>query len=81
MNHQLSIFNKEAFTGIEMDFNAHIKNMSATERLKAMELLWDSLVTEKEEIPSPDWHKEILEGRAKNSQESLTIDEVKKRLK
>ena len=40
------------------------KNMSTTERLQAMEALWDSILYE-EEISTPKWHKEIIEERKK----------------
>ncbi|NLH43857.1 MAG: addiction module protein [Planctomycetes bacterium] len=40
-----------------------IKRMSRTERLAAMEALWESLVEEEGEIESPDWHRDILEER------------------
>ena len=34
-----------------------IKNMTTTERLEAMELLWDALCHEDKEISSPTWHE------------------------
>ena len=37
------------------------------ERLRAMEALWDSLLDEKSEIESPEWHQDILEERKKRS--------------
>ena len=40
-----------------------IKKMSASERIKAMEALWDSLIYEDGEIETPQWHKDILEHR------------------
>lgn len=42
---------------------ADFKKMSITERLQAMEALWDSLLYEDGEIESPKWHEEILEER------------------
>ncbi len=42
---------------------ADFKKMSITERLQAMEALWDSLLYEEGEIESPKWHEEILEER------------------
>ena len=44
---------------------AEIKSMSTAERLRAMEDLWNVLCTSEEEIPSPDWHDEILQERRK----------------
>ena len=40
-----------------------IKKMSRIERLQAMEALWDSLIDEESELESPEWHRDILEGR------------------
>ena len=40
-----------------------IKKMSRTERLAAIEALWDSLLDEESEIASPEWHWDVLEER------------------
>lgn len=40
-----------------------IKKLSRTERLQAMEALWDSLTDEESEIESPAWHRDILDER------------------
>jgi len=40
-----------------------IKKMSRTERLAAIEALWDSLLDEESEIESPQWHRDVLEKR------------------
>jgi hypothetical protein len=37
--------------------------MSMTERLQAMELLWRSFSGSEDEVPSPDWHGEVLSER------------------
>ncbi len=42
------------------------KKMSTTERLQAMEALWDFLLYEGGEIESPKWHESILEERKSN---------------
>ncbi len=58
--------------------------MSIPERLKAIELIWESSSEKPEEIKSPKWHGDILEERQKkaNSGESkyLTVSEVRERL-
>ncbi len=38
-----------------------IQSMSVAEKLSAINQLWESL--EKVEIPSPNWHQEVLENR------------------
>jgi Putative addiction module component len=58
-----------------------IKGMSKTEKLQAMEVLWDSLIHEESEIESPEWHQDILAGRrqkiTEGKAEFLTIAELK----
>ena len=45
-----------------------IKKMNVTDRLQTMEALWDSLLDEKPEIESPEWHNDILKERKINIQ-------------
>lgn len=40
-----------------------LRNLSKTDRLQAMEIIWDSLLNDDAEITSPDWHENILEER------------------
>jgi len=58
-----------------------IANMSVEQKLELMEQIWDSFVQNDETLPSPKWHKDVLEARA-NADESnfLSIEDVKKRL-
>jgi putative addiction module component (TIGR02574 family) len=55
--------------------------MSVDERLKCMEDLWDSLIHEKPEIKSPNWHQDILNQRRVKLESGeakfYTIDQVK----
>jgi hypothetical protein len=37
-----------------------IENMSADEKLRLMEVLWESLSREEARLESPPWHKEAL---------------------
>jgi putative addiction module component (TIGR02574 family) len=61
-----------------------IKTMSAAERLQAMELLWRSFAGAGHEIPSPEWHGDVLSSRLAKVEEGegnfLTIEELKSRL-
>jgi putative addiction module component (TIGR02574 family) len=63
---------------------AEIKNMSAPERLQAMELLWQSFSGEEDQLPSPDWHGEVLSERLAKVEAGegkfLTIPDLKARL-
>ncbi len=49
-----------------------MSKMSKLERLQIMEALWDSLIHETPEIESPEWHRDILAGRAKEIEEGKT---------
>jgi putative addiction module component (TIGR02574 family) len=40
-----------------------IAAMSLEERLTLIDDLWDSIDGSEDEIPSPDWHKEVLDRR------------------
>lgn len=61
-----------------------IKTMSPAERLQAMELLWRSFAGSGHEIPSPDWHGDVLASRLEKVEAGeghfLTISELKSRL-
>ena len=58
--------------------------MSSTERIEAMELLWDSFSKEGIDYPSPVWHAEVLSERSQiiDSDQAtwLTVDELQARL-
>ena len=43
---------------------SELKKMSKTERLQAMEALWDSLLYE-DDLETPEWHEKNLSGRRK----------------
>lgn len=57
-----------------------IEKISTIERLQAMEELWDSL-GKKEEIASPEWHKDILKERnlkiEKGNAEYVSLEDLK----
>ncbi len=40
-----------------------LRKMSTSERLQAMEVLWDSLVYENDAVDTPEWHEKILQER------------------
>lgn len=58
-----------------------IKNMPIVERMQLMEALLDSFCQDDEVKPSPGWHKEILENRAKllekGDVKTYTLNELK----
>jgi putative addiction module component (TIGR02574 family) len=62
-----------------------IERMSVTERLRAMDQIWDSLDRNGDEIPSPDWHQDILADRKARAQRGeakfLTLAQLRSRLR
>lgn len=63
---------------------ADIERMSIEERLRTIELLWDSIPCKDDVLASPDWHRDILEARRADAEagrgEFLTIPELRRRL-
>ncbi|MBC2602990.1 addiction module protein [Puniceicoccus vermicola] len=58
--------------------------MSTEERLRAMEMIWNSLQKEEAQLDSPSWHAEVLEERRskidQGQAEFVSLDEAKKLL-
>jgi len=46
--------------------------MTVAEKLQAMEALWGSLRQNEDDIPVPQWHKDLLNQRAKELKEGRT---------
>lgn len=63
---------------------AEIERMSLAERLQAMELLWQSISRNPDNVPSPQWHGEVLQQRLAKVEagagEFLTVAQLKERL-
>ncbi|HVV01719.1 MAG TPA: addiction module protein [Verrucomicrobiae bacterium] len=59
--------------------------MSLRERLQAIERLWDAVSRESINLPSPEWHREVLEERKARAERGearfLTLAELRARLK
>ena len=62
---------------------AEIERMTPTERLKTMEIIWDSLVKNAGGADSPVWHGEVLKGRLEKIRTGdakfLDFDEARRR--
>ena len=58
--------------------------MSSSERVEAMELLWESFSKEGIDYPSPDWHDKVLADRSEMIESGeatwLSVDELQARL-
>ena len=46
-----------------MPVNLPLHEMSVTEKLQAMEDIWNDLCRNPAEIPAPEWHADILHAR------------------
>ena len=61
-----------------------ISRMYSSERVEAMELLWESFSTEGIDYPSPDWHGKLLAERSEIIDSGkatwLSVDELQARL-
>lgn len=59
-----------------------LKKMSTSERLQAMEAIWDSLLYESDEIETPEWHAKILNDRKEKitsgKAKFISLSELKK---
>lgn len=60
------------------------QEMSTTERLQAMEALWDALCHDTESPGSPEWHRDILANRRSRIKSGeakfVSLDEARARL-
>jgi putative addiction module component (TIGR02574 family) len=67
-----------------MSADVVIESMSLTEKLALMERLWSDLSRRPEDVPSPEWHGEVLAERIAAVREGRTQfvdwDAAKKRL-
>jgi len=61
-----------------------IEQMSFSERLRTMELLWSSITPSDKSLNSPGWHKDILSARRAKVDNGdghfMTISDLRKRL-
>ncbi len=48
-----------------MEVTLPLERMSTEEKIRTMEIIWDDLCKKAESIPSPSWHKDILDEREK----------------
>ncbi|OHB36531.1 MAG: hypothetical protein A2Y08_01865, partial [Planctomycetes bacterium GWA2_40_7] len=48
-----------------MGITLPLEKMTTEDKIRTMETIWDDLCKKAESIPSPSWHKDILEEREK----------------
>ncbi|MCX6348242.1 MAG: addiction module protein [Candidatus Aureabacteria bacterium] len=68
-----------------MQVTIPLDTMSVPEKLRAMEDIWDDLCQTEEVIPSPEWHRDVLEAREQRIQAGeakfVGLDEAKRRVR
>lgn len=47
-----------------MQHSLPLNQMSTSEKLIILNQIWDNLIKEPDNIPSPEWHKEVLAARS-----------------
>jgi len=61
-----------------------VSQMSTPEKLEALDLIMNSFGNNQSEMPSPDWHQDVLSERMQKIESGeakwLSFDEVKKEL-
>src|SRR6476659_4927429 len=64
---------------------AEVRQLPLAEKLQIMEAIWEDLRAQAEQVPVPDWHKELLNERRKaveeGSEEVFDWDAVKNSLR
>jgi hypothetical protein len=67
-----------------MDLALPLDEMTVAEKLQAIEILWDDLSRNPEDIPSPPWHGEVLAERQRQIEEGqakfIPLDEFRQSL-
>jgi len=60
-----------------------IKKLDVKDRIILMNDIWESLESHNDEIPSPSWHKDILEKRIEKIKQKkatyISLEELKSR--
>ena len=46
-----------------MEITLPLEKMSAEEKIQTMEIIWNDLCGKADNIPSPAWHKKVLQER------------------
>ena len=68
-----------------MDAVLPLDQMTVEEKLRAMEAIWRSLSTREEQVPVPDWHKQVLDERQRQIDAGearfVSLEEMKERVR
>ena len=67
-----------------MHVELQLDKMDVIEKLRALEEIWDSLCRSQADVPSPEWHGEVLREREQRIQEGkskfVDLAEAKRRV-
>lgn len=55
-----------------MELPLSLEKMSVSEKLRALEQIWEDLCRTPENIPSPSWHDDVLRAREKRAREGAS---------
>jgi putative addiction module component (TIGR02574 family) len=68
-----------------MDAVLPLDQMTVEEKLRAMEAIWRSLSTREEQVPVPDWHKQVLDEQQRQIDAGeatfVSLEEMKERVR
>ncbi len=68
-----------------MDISLPLDKMTSSDKIAIMEKLWEDLCRDPESIPSPAWHKDVLEAREKEANEGkanfTSFDRAKEKIR
>ena len=68
-----------------MNISLPLDKMTTSDKLSVMEKLWDDLCRDPSSIPSPDWHRNLLEAREQKiiegKAEFHTLEATKNRIR
>ncbi len=49
-----------------------LDKMTTSEKLRALEEIWDDLLRTPEDVPSPSWHADVLHARERRVREGVS---------
>ena len=68
-----------------MEVTLPLDKMSVEDKIRTMEAIWEDLCKQADSIPSPDWHKDVLQQREEKiknrNDEFMDWNDAKKHIK
>jgi putative addiction module component (TIGR02574 family) len=68
-----------------MDAVLPLDEMTVEEKLRAMEAIWRSLSKQDDQVPVPDWHRQLLDERQRQIDAGeagfISLEEMKERVR